>query len=216
MRLLPTALVLLAVAGCGYGAVSVEGTFDGERFAPTGTVFAVLDAHVEEPRPGGGIAVIARDDPRLLLFFCQPAIDPDVDFAALSGSEIEELRELVRRGDRVLLRDLPTHATVAGARLVLDDGRADFALLMLAGSAPIAAGDSYADLRPLGRHLSAVLAIERAVLAEKGQLVGALALARDRAADQPANTVTGTVTLQFDAPIVSERIGESNLRVLGY
>jgi hypothetical protein len=209
-------LALGLVSGCGYGAVSVAGSFDGERFAPTGTVFALIDAHAEEPRPGGGIDVTLRSAPTLLLFFCQPALDPDVDLAGLGGSEIIELRELLRRGDRALLRDLPTRLLAAGAQLTLDPGRADFTLLVLAGSDPVAADDSYSELRPLGRHLSAVLAVERADLQEGGQVAGTLAIARDRAADQPVSTATGTVTLRFAAPVVHERIGESNLRVMGY
>lgn len=216
MRARAAALALYFATGCGYGAVSVEGSFDGERFAPTGTVFAVVDAHVEEARPGGGVAVIDRGDPTLQLFFCQPAIDPDVDFAGLGGSEIAQLRDEVARGDRVVLRDLSTSTLAAGVRLVADAGRTDFALLVLAGNPPIAASDSYAELRPLGRQMSTLLTIERATVEEGGQVAGALAIARDRAADQPANTATGSVTLRFDAPILHERIGESNLRVLGF
>lgn len=216
MRVAAAALAQGLVAACGYGAVSVEGSFDGERFAPTGTVFALIDAHVEESRAGGGVAVVDRADPTLQLFFCQPAIDPDVDFAGLSGSEIVQLRDQVQRGDRVLLRDLPVRAVAAGAHLEADAGRADFALLVLAGNPPISAADSYSALRPLGRQLGAVLAIEQATLEEGGHLAAVLTIARDRAADQPANTATGSVALRFDAPIVHERIGESNLRVLGY
>jgi hypothetical protein len=216
VRLAAAALALGVTAGCGYGAVSAAGSFDGERFAPTGTVFAVIDAHVEEARAGGGLAVVDRSDPTLQLFFCQPAIDPDVDFAGLSGSEIAQLRDQVERGDRVVLRDLPISAVAVGAHLEANAGRADFALLVLAGNPPISAADSYAEMRPLGRQLSAVLAIERATLEEGGQIAALLTIARDRAADQPANTATGSVALRFDAPIVHERIGESNLRVLGY
>jgi len=212
---IPVLATLVALGGCGYGAVSAEGSFGEVRFAPTGTVFAVIDAHREVHVPGQGLRVEDRGDQTLVLFFCEAAIDPDLDFAALSGSEIIELRETVRRGDRLLLEDVPLDEVSEGARLTASQARPDFSYTVARGSAPIDGNDSYADLPPLGRRVAVTLAVEAVALEEGGHVQGSVTIDRERADDQPANTATGRVTLRFDAPVVGERIGESNLDVLG-
>ncbi|MFH1812019.1 MAG: hypothetical protein ABIJ09_24990 [Pseudomonadota bacterium] len=210
------ALALLALSGigCGYGAVSVDGSFGPERFEPTGTVFAVVDAHVEVDDPTGGIRVEERAVKTVVVFLCQAALDPDVDWAGLPGREILGLQETVRRGDRVLVRDLALTQLEPGARLEASAQRADFGFVALPGTEPVGADDSYAQVRPLGRVVKAAFVVEEAELREGGHLRASLTLARERAGDQPANTATGQVTLTFDAPILGERIGESNLSIL--
>jgi hypothetical protein len=208
--------VCLCVSACGYGAVSVEGDFGKQPFAPTGTVFAVVDSHIESPQPGGGVRVETRADPTVALFFCQAAINPDVDFADMSGSEIAQLRETVRRGDMALVRDMAKASVTKGARLELTSNRADFSLTLSGRTQPIGANDTYAEIRPLGRVVSASFVANESDAREGGHINATLTLVRERDNDQPANTATGKVTLRFDAPVVGERLGESNLRALGY
>ncbi len=201
----------LLAGGCGYGAVSVEGSFGPEAFAPTGTVFAVLDAHVEVDDPAGGVRVEERATKTVILFFCEPALDPDVDWAGLPGSEILELRETVRRGDRVRVRDIDVALVEPGARLEASADQTDFSFMALPGTEPLTPDQTYAQERPLGRVVKAALVTEEVQLSEGGHLKGQLTISRERASDQPANTATGEVVLRFDAPVVGERIGESNL-----
>lgn len=215
MRLFVLAVFLLVpLGGCGYGSIWVEGTFGDQRFEPNGTVFAVIDGHVVEENPGGGINVTQREDKRLTLFFCQPPIDPDVDFAAMSGGEIVALRDRVRRGDRLHIKDLSLSKVVEGARLKASAQEDDFSFVALAGSKQVSSGDSYAQVPPLGRLVKVLFVADGLELKEAGHVGGSITITRDRADDQPANTATGEVKLSFTAPIVGERLGESNLDVL--
>ena len=113
------------------------------------------------------------------------------------------------------IQDLALSVMVEGAHLSFTEQDRDFSLLALQGTEVVGANDTYAEVRPLGRRVDASLVAEDLDLVEGGHVGGALTISRERAGDQPANTATGEITLRFTAPIVGERLGESNLSVLG-
>ncbi len=205
---------LLTTGACGYSAIGSEGDFGGQPFRPTGTVFALGDAHSWQDDAQGIPRVVDRDRPTVKILMCEAPIDPDMDFAAMSGQDILALRKTFAESDRVYIDELDATLLEVGAQLKAGPNDDDFAIMALAGERVLNQMDIEQPERPLGRILRASLVVEALDLREGGHLQGSLTLLRSRASEQPAGTLIGQVTIHFDAPIVGERIGESNLKVL--
>lgn len=215
-RFLPLVMVLQTGAlSCGYSAISSEGDFGGQAFVPTGTVFALVDAHSWQNDDQGIARVEPRRRPSLKLLMCEAAIDPDLDFMSLSGSELLALRQTFLHSDRVYIDNLDLSLLEVGAHLSAGPNDDDFAIQALAGEQPLSGADLDSPERPLGRILRASLVVEAVDLNPGGTLQGQLTLVRSSAPEQPATTLNGQVILRFNAPLVGEQIGESNLKALG-
>lgn len=215
-RLSQAALVTSVIMSmsCGYSAISTEGDFSGQPFRPTGTVFALGDVHNSMDDAQGIPRIVERQHPTLKILMTQAALDPDVDFAALSGRDILALQKSFSESDRVYIDALDISLLEVGAHLKAGPNDDDFAIMALAGDRALSPMDLDARERPLGRILRASLVIESLDVREGGYLQGHLVLQRSRASEQPAGTLIGEVTLRFNAPMVGEQIGESNLNVL--
>ena len=194
--------VLLLFAGC---SLTTEGDFAGVSFQPSETFFAVVDEYqnvvIDESTQN-----ILRSDGRVTLLFS----------GVRSGNAFEEWRRrpLERRlelqkdlafSDSLLIENIPLSSLVPDAVLQGDTTPSE------EKSYAIVVSHFPENDFPLGDTISFTLTIDTFVAGNNGYISGVLTLNRNRSTEQKGEIAEGSVTLHFTAPLVPERVGESNL-----
>lgn len=217
---------VLWLAGCGYGDVAFSGDFGGRAFRPDGTAFGLVDALERPPE------LKPRDAARVIAVASFAAFDPTTDQEQLPGSELTDLRHAIEVSDWFSFWWRDRQQVVAGSsftdvvligdsdgRYVDSDstatGRSDgFQARFGVARESLSASASYADYRPLGTRAVITCQLTEANLDVGGLLRGSATFKVERLDSDPADAATGSVSGEFRAPIVGERIGEKNFETL--
>jgi len=216
----------LVLGGCGYGDVAFSGDFGGRAFRPDGTAFGLVDAleRLPELKP--------RDPARVIAVASFAAFDPTADQEQLPGSELTDLRHAIEVSDWFSFWWRDRQQVVAGSafadvvligdsdgRYVDSDstatGRSDgFQARFGVARESLSASASYADYRPLGTRAVVTVHLAEVDLGTGGQLRGNATFKIERLDSDPADAATGSVSGEFSAPLVGERIAEKNFDTL--
>jgi len=168
----------------------------------------------------GTVEVRQRPEARVIMFLSGTRFDPEADLAAMPATDLEDLVNDVRRNDLVLLENLPASAVKPNTTLAasIPSGPADeFTFLLQRGNVAFARNDDYTKTPPLGTRQTITAQASVVNLRELGRLdFTTFTIKIDPGAQQPESSPvsTGTVNMRVNIPIVSERIGKSNLKVL--
>lgn len=208
---------------CSACDFSSEGDFDGVRFAPGATIFAVHDRHTFLTA-GGETTAIRRPDNELglTLLLSDVSLDPRGEWRRYRASRLLEITKDVAVKDGLLIENLPLTELTAGddvefifstnsrnierpaANAPFDRTRISIVSALPGADAPVEQG--------FGEAITLQLTLDAIdVGPSRGSVSGRIDLKRDRAADQEGEIATGQVTLRFVAPVVNERLGKANL-----
>lgn len=215
MRLIPLALVTTLVAGCNM-SLSSSGSIGDQGVFLDGTGWAWLDETAYVTEDGALVRTsLEGNAARLQLRFSSAVFDPGVDLRALSAADARNVRDdvargdlltlVVRRGDRVAADDTYTWDA---SEVEVPDTSPWLALVDLQlADPPVTPGDEYPEeLVRYGSERRGRVTF-RAV---SERIVGDAEVTIARAPEDPADAATGTVTVRFDVPLLSERLAECN------
>jgi hypothetical protein len=206
-------LVALAGAGCRFGGASFEGLLADRPFEPTGTVFGYVDAHDEA-------LVVDDTDPPVAIAATWLVFDPTSDLADLDGSELESYAHELRLRDALSLVFAKRSDVGLGAAFTstVEAGAetGDGALRARVHLAPerLDASKTYADFVPFAGRRVVRVEIDEADFDNLRSIAGRLSVSYVRADGDPEDVKEGSVSGEFRAPLVDERIAERNLSLL--
>lgn len=213
MRGLVIALTLPTLFACGgSGSAQVTGGF-GAFPLELNTVYGWIDA--TELKMENDKAVFApRDNTRLRIVMSGAAFDPSRDLRFASASELLDLgREAQRKGSATLeVRNY--HAFATGGQLAIpatgEPSSPRLAVEVTPGLTELQDDATFpANAPALGSKLTATLTLTEAGRSA-GEAVAGTLVVEVEASEGQADVLTGEVTIQFEAPLVSERLAECN------
>ena len=202
---------LMATSPLACAPATSSGDFEGLSFAPTQLAFAVHDRHTFLDNNGQPLAV-RRPTAELAVDFYFADVDavPDIDWRHLSAEEQRDLRRGLAEGDAFYLRHVPLFDIDPGASLewTLQDPVTD-------GDVAFAAAHGQADLQPDGLGVGALLELkldvdDADIGPSQGFVRGTFEFKRSRAESQEGDVATGVVEVDFQIPVVAERVGKAN------
>jgi hypothetical protein len=207
-----TALAL--VSGCQWGSAGFAGAIGDRGFDPNGTVFTYVDSYDDN---------LNEDSrPRVVVFMTWLIFDPSSDMRDLDGATLENLKhEFELRDAMAIVFDDQTEVS-AGATFESrtasgveesNDGlsaRVHFAPERLTGAS------TYSDFRPFGSERVVTITIDSAGFVDGGVrgINGRAVIDVSTSESDPADSLTGRLEGTFSAPLVEERVAESNLSLL--
>lgn len=210
-----TALVLgLTLAACsGAGSAEVTGSF-GSFTLELNTVYGWIDA-TESKMDGGKLVFAPRDKPRLHVVMSGAVFDPDQDLRFVSASELVDLaRESQRLGSASLVVRNYHVFTVGGQLAIPNTGEGDAPRLEMSlalGLNELESDATYPAAAPeFGDELTATLTLTEAGRAAGESVVGTVVVKLAPDEDDPADALGGEITIELDAPLISEWVAECN------
>ena len=226
LSLLFTLAALVSASACGVGQAGFSGQIGDQGFAPNGTVFAFSDALKPAPDLSG------RDKVRLNVLLTYAAFDPGQDLQFKSAADLADLQHSIEISDWLSLswknRDkLGSDTRFTDVLLAADsdghysesddtaDARSDdFSARFALARQPLQPGASYADYKPFASRALVTVDLKKAQLDPGGLLQGTLTINIERGADDPAEAKTGSLSGEFTAAIIGERVAEKNCSTL--
>lgn len=195
---------------------------DKSSFSPTQTGFAVLDDHVTVDAGMGAQEIRQRPEARVIVFLSGTRFDPEVDLASMPARDLEDLIRQVRRSDLVLIENLPASAVRPNTSLnaSIPNGPTDqFTFVLQRANVGFKRNLTFAEtpIVEFGSRQSVTAQAVSVDLREYGRLdLNPITLTLARGSTQPdsAPVSTGSVTIHAVVPIISERLGMSNLALL--
>jgi hypothetical protein len=213
-QLLCALAALATSSACQWGSAGFAGAIGDRTFDPNGTVFTYLDSYDD--------SLNEDERPRVVVFMTWLIFDPSSDLRDVDGATLEGLKhELALRDAMAIVFDDQTEVT-AGAAFESrttsgieesNDGlsaRIHFAAERLTGAS------TYADFRPFGSERVVTVTIDSAGFVDGGVrgVNGSVVVDVSAADSDPADALTGRLEGRFSAPLVEERVAESNLSLL--
>jgi|GEM_PF-1872568 len=201
----------LCVGGLACAPASSTGDFEGLRFAPTQLAFAVHDRHTFLDDNGQSLAV-RRPTAELAVdfYFADASAVADVDWRHLSAEEQRDLRRELAEGDAFYLKHVPLFDIDPGASLewTLQDAVTD-------DDVAFAAAHGQAELHNDGLGVGALLELkldvdDADIGPSQGFVRGTFEFKRSRAEAQEGDVATGVVEIDFQVPVIGERVGKAN------
>jgi len=215
---LSRALALCTIAalstGCQWGNAGFAGAIGDRTFDPNGTVFTHVDGFDDN---------LNEDErPRVVVFMSWLIFDPSRDLRDIDGAELEKLKHELRLRDAMAIvfddqTDVSAGATfesrTAGGVEESNDGlsaRVHFAPERLTGAS------TYSDFRPFGSGRIVTVTVESAGFVDGGVrgVNGTVVIDVQTSDSDPSDSLTGRLEGRFSAPLVEERVAESNLSLL--
>lgn len=216
--------VVCSLTGCRFGEARFTTSFDDTAFDPGGTVFAYLDERDAD--------LVEDQDPRVVVAMTWIVFDPQSDLNDLDGAALSAMaHEMAVRDALVLVfdrqGDVDAGEEFGGTRdgygksgVVVDDVEDDAptgleARLHLAPER-LSAGSTFQGLKPFASRQISEVEIDLASFSESSPVVAGTfratieAVAGRDIGDAREGTIEGT----FRAPLVDERVAESNLALL--
>lgn len=217
----------LALGGCRFGEARFESDFDGALnpgFDPGGTVFSYLDSR--------SVGLVEDVDPRVVVVMTWIVFDPSSDLNDLDGASLSAMsHEMAVRDTLVLVFDhqgavddgekfASTRDGVfdAGGSLDVDDvdDSDGFEARLHLAPERLTSTSTFQDLHPFASRQQSEVEIDVASFDEANPVVAGVvavefaAVAGRDVGDAREGRIEGT----FRAPLVDERIAESNLALL--
>jgi hypothetical protein len=212
--LLALLVVVTALSSaCRFGQARFEGKIDDRTFDPAGTAFAYVDQRgddlVEDPRP------------RVVVVLTWLVFNPESDLNDLSGPELEAYAHELELRDAMTLVFDDQGTLQSGVEMVsVREGAAEIEtgpLTAVVHMAPdrLDAQSSFGDFAPFGSKRTTTVTLSAVDFrSDNPHLAGEVELAFAPTPSDPALNRQGTYSGTFDAPVVNERVAESNLSLL--
>jgi hypothetical protein len=202
-------------AACGGGA-SVEGQIGGRSFQ-LATVFGWIDATEAEVDPSAGKIIFkARSRKDLHVVMSGATYNPEQDVRFLTAAELADIGLQQVQNGYVELRVTNFDAVGAGAILTDPDPNGGGDAPELDANHRLAAVRVEADaIFPMeallfGSRTTYTLTVEEVGRASGESVSGTLVISVQRADGDPTVVQTGSITLDFTASLIGERIAECN------
>jgi hypothetical protein len=209
----PPSILCFLLAGCGAGA-SVEGSVGGFSFE-LATVYAWIDAtEADVDQDAGKIVFSEREDHDLHLVLSGASYDPEVDVRFMSADELIAVSLDEERYGRIGMVVTESQGIANGTVLTdppATDGGPRLNASHRFGAVRVEADAEYPpEALLLASRVTYTLTIDE-IEREAGKYVsGTIVVAIDRADDDPAGLQTGSITVDFSAKLIGERIAECN------
>ncbi len=212
--LLSVVCSLILLSGCRFGGASFTGDLGGQAFEPGGTVFAYVDESDDN--------FVAEDRPRVVVVMTWIVFDPTLELNDRSGSDLEDMSHEAALRDAMALvfddqGDVISNASFTSIREGDDElGNGDLAARIHLTPERLDGSSTYSAFQPFASHVEVDASISAANFDEGlGQeLRGALSVELSRTDRDPGDARIGSVSGEFVAPLVNERIAEQNLSLL--
>ncbi len=209
---------VLAVSGSllacgGSGSAQITGSI-GAFPLELNTVYGWIDA--TELKMEGDKAVFApRDKTRLVIAMSGAVFDPSQDFRFAAATELLDAGREAQRKGSAMVQIRNYHAFAAGGQLALPptgDGDAPrLDVTISPGLTQLADDATYPATAPrLGSKVTATFTVSEAGRGAGETVTGSLVVTVAAAEGEPADVATGAVTIELEAPLISERIAECN------
>lgn len=213
LQLLRGVAVLAAglISACGgRGSAKIEGDIGGYKFELS-TIYGWID-EMEQRSEQGKTTFVLRDEPRLFLVFSGASYDPEADLRLVSPADLEELAFQESLKGKINARLTKYNQVTTGQ--VAMSGPGDGPNLDVEYSFKINELDAEAvfpsEVPIYGSKFTGRLTFKEAGKKAEESVSGTLELIVEAEAGDPAGARTGKVTLEFDAPLIHERIAECN------
>jgi len=211
------ALALAAVAatsGCRFGQAAFTGNIDGRAFDPTGTVFAYVDEHDD--------ALVQDKRPRVVVAMTWIVFDPERDLNDVDGSTLEDMAHEMRLRDALalvfddqgVLSSGQTHEGISDANGPTPND--DLVAFVHLAPERLSPQTGFADFTPFGSKRTTTVKLDRVSFTDVRPVIsGGVELSFTSTQTDPGVTHQGSFSGTFEAPIIEERLAESNLALLG-
>jgi hypothetical protein len=213
--LLPAVLVAsAATSGCRFGEAGFQSSVPGRGFEPGGTVFSYLDERDD--------ALVEDPDPRVVVVMTWIVFDPTRDLRDTEGEELEAMGHELKQRDALALVFDRQGAVDAGEVYEsvtaggVEGGDGSFTARVHLAPERLGSQSTYADLQPIASQRTTTVTLTTASFADAQPVVAGDVEIVFAAVDgvDPGSAVEGAFTGSFRAPLVPERVAESNLSVL--
>lgn len=206
---------LCAATGCGGGGATVTGDVGGYSFV-LNTIFAWIDAtDADSDQSTGKIIYKAKPVKSLFLVFSGAFFDPEEDQRFVSVEQRLELDHQTQLNGQISAQIGDSDKLTTGMELVQPsmgnpmgpsfNASHRFGLVQLQGDAVFPA-----EAMQFGGRTTYKLTLDQLAQEPGKSVSGKLVISVEREDNEPAGVITGSVTVEFDAPIIHERIAECN------
>lgn len=213
MRLCVLCALTVVLSACRFGQAQFTSTLEGRTFDPTGTVFSYLDAT--------DAAGATDDDPPVAIGMTWAVFDPASDLNDLDGAGLEELRHEIALRDAFSLVFAKQGKMKADAQfkavIVGDNVDSDVGLVPTLHLAPerLTQDSNYADVVPFASKRTVDVTLTSVSFNEEPkEIAGDVTITFDRIDGDAGDAREGKIEGSFRAPLVGERVAESNLSLL--
>ncbi len=214
------ALVVLVVGVSGCSDIRITGALGDRTVNATGTVAAWVDSTVFVDQGDGSFTREDRSTDATVLHIelFQPVFDPSVDFGSIAAGERAALDDDIARGDHVAIVVARGEAVRDGDKIVSlpSDGLPPQVLpfvdsVIITLVAPRAEDDGYpTEVARAGSVVDAVFDVDTTAPVLAGKIDVDVS-----ADDDEDSALEGTLSVSFQAELLSERTAECNFRSPG-